>query len=348
MGASEQWIYWNASAVGTLIVVVFAGLGGTFLMLLRPGSTQSRLLGAVFLSTAVFNCGYLFASLVVLPAGALHRWVTVPAVLVVVAFFAAFLARNGPQPNLRLSRWIVLLGILGVCVATSGFVVLTLSDVAYFDFAAHYWDFANYHANVGVAILITIYLVCLTAVAIYRAFQIPSRARVILLALTVSFLVASAVPSVTNLASRSGTMARALHQSLIVPLFVLGLFLIAIVYVNTTDDRTTFMAKIVGVSVATFLLLFQMISIFALDDRERAYDASRSTDLSLQLISRHPRHPLRYLNKYTFTENGPVAERLPRKMSAGAEATPPHLSSGLPEARNTLFLESLKKLAATQ
>jgi HAMP domain-containing protein len=51
-----------------------------------------------------------------------------------------------------------------------------------------------------------------------------------------------------------------------------GFFLLAIMYINNTRDKTTLITKIIGISMVTFLVMLQGISYFFLTDKELAYD----------------------------------------------------------------------------
>lgn len=61
---------------------------------------------------------------------------------------------------------------------------------------------------------------------------------------------------------------------------ILGAFVIVIIYMNNTSDKTTFMAKIILVAVVVFLLMLQGIAYFSFQDKETAYDGVKSEQAS--------------------------------------------------------------------
>ncbi len=336
----ETVVYWNASAIGALVVVLMAGLCGAFLFSLRSADRSTLLLALTFLFTAAFNGGYVVAFLVPKSWAAWHRWITVPSVLVVMVFMTAFVGTFGNESAPRNVRRLIGWGLGIGAVATGMFCWSSWSTSPSFDFTAGAWDFERPGPNVNFAIVIAAYVGVFLVVAARQIVRIPPPSRYALLALCVSFLIASVVPSITNISSRNGSFPRGLHHFLSTILFVVGLFLIAIIYINTTTERTTFMAKIVGVSVVTFLLIFQVISMFALEDQELAYDTARRQDQSLWLAGGRARARVRYFDRHEFSGLGPVSTRQTESAEGNRSA-----AQSAAEARNTLVRAKLVRLA---
>lgn len=333
----ETVVYWNAAAIGALVVVLMAGLCGAFLFSLRSADRSTLLLALTFLFTAAFNGGYVVAFLVPNSWAAWHRWITVPSVLVVITFMTAFVSKFGDDPFPSATRGLIRWGLGLGAVATGMFCWSSLNTTPTFDFTAGAWDFERPGPNVNFAIGIAAYVGVFLVVAGRQIVRIAPPSRYALLALCVSFLIASVVPSITNITSRNGSFPRGLHHFLSTILFVVGLFLIAIIYINTTTERTTIMAKIVGVSVVTFLLIFQVISMFALADREHVYDSARLQDLALHELGGRTRSRLRYMDRYDFSAGASEARRL-----VGTDVPAPNDASSAAEVRNVLFYERLR------
>ncbi len=335
----ETVVYWNSQAIGWLIVVLLAGLVGVFLLSVEKAGPAARLLGMTFLATAMFNSGYVFAQAVLHPVGAYHRWLTIPAVMTVITVFASFFLNWGRDRAHGRTGGLLLMGSGGAVASLIYFAIANRRTVPRLDFVAAYWDFEQQFPNVLIGVFIAFYLVVLIVVAAHGITHALPGQRRALAGILVAFLVASALPSITNLASRSGQVARNVHVSMTTPLFVIGLFSIAIIYINTTTERTTFMAKIVGVSVATFLLIFQVISMFALEDQEVAYDTARRQDQSLWLAGGRARTRVRYFDRHEFSGLGPVSTR----QTESVEGVPSPADSAA-EARNALVRAKLVRL----
>ncbi|RME91395.1 MAG: HAMP domain-containing protein, partial [Candidatus Hydrogenedentota bacterium] len=80
------------------------------------------------------------------------------------------------------------------------------------------------------------------------------------------------VPFFTNIQSRIGALDRGTHLTLTVIFFVSGIFLVTILYINGTKDKTTFMAKIVGITIVTVLFMMQGLAWLFLTMREHSFD----------------------------------------------------------------------------
>ncbi|MCB1304354.1 MAG: SpoIIE family protein phosphatase, partial [Leptospiraceae bacterium] len=78
-----------------------------------------------------------------------------------------------------------------------------------------------------------------------------------------------------NSLSREGVIGRDAFQTTFSLTIVLGMFAIIIIFLNNTRDRTTFLAKLIGISLVTILLVMQALSFFVLGERTRAYDELR-------------------------------------------------------------------------
>ena len=332
-----QIIYWNAQAIGALTVVLLAGLVGAFLFTIRPAKVATRMLAVVFAFVALLNVGYVVGQSVFHPAGAWHRLITIFSVNVVIPFFIAFILNFGGDAHARLTRWVLIVGTAIPFAMAFAFGILAYQAGATYDFTAVSWDFESRAPNVAIAVVIAFGVLAFLGFAVLRASELDRRNRYVLLSMALSFLAASLVPSITNILSRSGQIPRGAHQTLAAGCFMIGLFLIIIIYINTTTERTTFMAKIVGVSVVTYLLLFQFISMFALEDQERAYDGARNRDVSLQLAKRRTRQAIQYIDRHDF---GATAED---EREIGAALTrAPRGPIGTAEARNALAYERMR------
>ena len=69
-----------------------------------------------------------------------------------------------------------------------------------------------------------------------------------------------------------GCLDREIFQITWAMVNVSGFFIIAILYINYTHDKTTLVTKVISISLVTFLMILQGISYFFLADKELAYD----------------------------------------------------------------------------
>ena len=94
---------------------------------------------------------------------------------------------------------------------------------------------------------------------------------------------------------------------------IIGFFIFLTVFINNTNDRTSFLYKIISVSFLSFILIFNLISNLVLNDREKNYDELHIRLLNSIVHSEERPEDLRYILKYNV-KNGNV-EYLQRKFT---------------------------------
>lgn len=266
-------IYFNFLSIGALIVVVFCLVISLFLLNIKDKSRSAVYLGLSYLAMVPFNAPYVFTQIYYDPFGAYHRWFTVPFVLLVLLTFNQFNFHFPTNRNRTVSR---AFGIIQSIVAVIGsvyFIHATWNAGKKFYFTGHYWDFDAEGPSRVIAVFIIAYLFIFLGVGIWKIIVTKDRLRWAILLINLGLVLASIVPVFTNLLSRDGVLDRGLHQTITVIAFVVGLFVIFIAYINTTSDKTSFMGKIVGITLVTVLLMIQGLSYVSLADREEEYNS---------------------------------------------------------------------------
>ncbi len=83
---------------------------------------------------------------------------------------------------------------------------------------------------------------------------------------------------------------------------IVGWFFVIIVYINVTKDRTTFVGKIMGVSLTTFLVILFAISFFTHSGRNEIYDLIHERELNhvMNNSGYHPRNS-EYVIQYSLS-----------------------------------------------
>ena len=62
---------------------------------------------------------------------------------------------------------------------------------------------------------------------------------------------------------------------------MIGTFALIVVYINNKRDKSSFMTKIIGISLVTFFLVLQAVGYFSIRDREITFDELKTKDVSL-------------------------------------------------------------------
>ncbi len=281
----ENPIYFNFFTIGALIPVVFHLLITLFFFSIPEKSRATFHLGCAYLFATLLNLAYVIASSYYHPLAAYHRWLSVGVIMLGQTHFTLFIY-NYPKPgNLKtesilwLSQYIVSFAI------TAAFILITLNASTVYHFDGHYWDFDADEISKWIGVVLVLYLVPFTTIYIYKIKMTAGRERLVVFLLGIAYLLGALIPSVANALSREGLIDRHFFQITWAMLNIFGFFLLAIIYINNTRDKSSFTAKIVGVSMVTFLVLIQGISYFSLSDKDRAYDEIRGHEIHRILFS---------------------------------------------------------------
>lgn len=296
-----------------MLAGIFTFLLALFLITLPKKSKSTFHLGFALLMFTPFYMAYFIAAFYYHPDAALHRWLTVLFILPGIAHLIQWVFKFPEETHPRLSRWALAIQWLVSIGVTGYFLSETFYADRVFFFAGHYWDFDAQFQSWVVSRFITAYVVVLIGVGAWKTYLTKTKERWALVWITLTFIVAASVPARTNELSRDGAFDRGLHQTLMVLLLVLAFFLIIIIYINYTRDRTTFMIKIVGISLVTFLLSMQFLGFYETRGVERNYDALRIENVGRVLEGGQRNESIEYLlfydlknrkHKLDFQKNG--------------------------------------------
>ncbi len=293
-----QHPYLNFFSLGALIPAVFVGLLSLFLFTIHKKSSATFWLALSFLWMFIFYFPYFPAATFFDPFMAYHRWFTVPFVLMAGLSFSQFFLHFPERSHPRFATTLLIVELIISVIITAFFYMKTLTVDRIFKFDGHYWDFAADDISRTTGIVILLLVVLTIGLGVWRGIT-RKDVRWSALGMALAFTVTTIVPTFTNILSRDGAVARGTHQAVINYCVILGFFALAIIYINSTRDRTTFMAKIVGISLAVFLLVLQSVGYLVLNDRDYAYDEvqHREAELVVTKPNYHPEH-LRYVVAY--------------------------------------------------
>lgn len=314
-------IYFNFFSFANLLAFVFTFFLGVFMVTLPNRSKSTNQLGFAFLSLSPFNLAFVFAHSYYGPEAAFHRWVTVGMILVPFIHFTQWILKY-PQNDYRRTGW-VFAGVqyFILLVAFVLFLIITQTSGITFSFTGHHWDFKADQFSKFFGGVILLYLFVVPAVGAWRCTTVENRGeRWTIIGIVGGILIASIIPAALNVLSRDGALPRGVFVTTFVIFTVVGYFLIAILYINRTSDRTTFMVKIVGISLVSFLLMIQAISLITLEDREREYDALR-VEFSERVLENGKRNEdIEYIVKYSVNSGEIQKQYMSRDYDLDLEA----------------------------
>ena len=296
---------------GTSIVAIFMFVMALLLLRIKKRAYSTNFLAATYLLIGFHALAFVMASSVTHPAGAYHRWMVllvVPALSCMTHFFFHY-------PHPRSTQWgsrIFTLQILAWLLFCGYYIWKTLSVQPSFDSAEHSWVFPVPNANKALGIMLMVYMLGVVIAGIWRASRKEPGARTAWMFLTL-FLLLIVPPVVANGLSRAGIISRATFLSIYIFFMVPGAFSLLILYINTTNDRTRFIGRIVAVCLGSFLLLFYWAALIQLPILEKNYDQIH-LQKSFQAVyedSAQSEFSVRAIDhaKYEFLETGAVTER---------------------------------------
>lgn len=309
--------------IGALIVGSFALFASVFMLTVPKHSRATAGLGIAFLFVVCHAAAFAIASGLLHPLAAYHRWLIVLILGAPVFFSRFFFHYPHPRPG-RLPR--VVVGIQGLISLSmlSYYVASTVAATKHFVAQGGYWAFDAAGADKLLGTVILLQVAITLGVGIYKTFtnRGPARIYTLMFLLAIGFMLIG--PAIANSLSRQGVIDRAQFLVVYTHFFVLGIFFIFVLHVNTTTDRTPFMGKIVALGLATFLLLFQLLSVGFMKEMEAAFDGLRLRD-TLLAATRGPRE---IPGLISFSHQAPVKTGKPEPDVAGAPTIGKLLAAG--------------------
>ncbi|MBX7059382.1 MAG: SpoIIE family protein phosphatase [Leptospirales bacterium] len=296
----SHWLersFLNFFSIGPLVPTLFAWIVAFFLFRIRNRSRATSLYAWAMLVYGFFEISYFFASTIFRPELAFYRWSTFSMVLVVGYFLISFWMHFPENTHPRFTR--ITRIVAGIVAAATSLVFFygTYHAPRIFHFSSHFWDFdADLISRRG-GVIILLYVVAIGVLGIWRGI-VTKRVRLPAFAMAAGWLLGSVTPGILNVLSRSGQIGYDSYQISKSLMVLGGFFTFFIIYLNNTEDRTTFMTKLVAVSAATFLVVFQLVSYFVLSRYDAIYDGLRRAEARLALLHGDRAPGLRYLSEY--------------------------------------------------
>ncbi|MCB1192098.1 MAG: SpoIIE family protein phosphatase [Leptospiraceae bacterium] len=296
-------IYTTFFTVASLIPALFLILQGLFLISIKDKSKASLHLGIVFLMYCSIPISYLVQSSWYDPLAAYNRWiaayVSLPSTLHVILFFMCY-------PEIRRPKLIKYLFVVGWIILVIGwftFIFSTINSGEIYDFSSHAWTLDAFKPQELVAKFIVLGVLFIAIVGIWDTVITKTFERWVALGILIGFLICTIIPSIANVLSRDGKMERGIFMTIYDIFTVSGMFIIFILFINNTRDKTSFMAKIVGVSLVTFFLVLQVISNYSLSDKEEAFDIINQREAELIAEGGYKNPELKYEVTYSIQED---------------------------------------------
>ena len=297
-------------SVDVLTPALLSALLGLYMWSRGGKSVQSMFLALAFTFYTVMFMGFFIAYTLFHEWGAYHRYLTVAVLF--AQFSMIVFAYNYPRnDHPRESKVVIVTYFIASVAGYIQFVLETRGMTPHFDFTAHMYNFA---AGRVVSLVILSQLLWLMVVFIRKTIRSAEyegplkdwikRPESLLSLRIFPFIGARLVTAPFILLRPRGRAAKATRGFVVVcVLFVaigianvlaksetisynvfayiystaslMSIFVLFMSYVNNNPEPTTFMVKIVGISLVTLLLVFGVVGNITLQLSERSYDSER-------------------------------------------------------------------------
>lgn len=270
----ESWgkIAFDFYTFGSLVGVIFTFYNAQLFLTVKEKSEATYNLGMATLWLGLFHFGYLINFSFMGPASAYMRWFVIIGAMAGSVYLTGFFLSYPEVYFPRLKKTIFRILSAVVVLVTGYFVTISLAAGRLFFFSGHYWDFPLPVFYKAYAIIVLVFFVAFTVVAILQLFKIPKESRFTIISILISFVLITMIPGFLNVLSRDGAIGRGLYQTITDLILVVGLFVANVVYINNTKDKTTIISRIIGISLASFLLILQLVAYSVIQQTESNYD----------------------------------------------------------------------------
>lgn len=179
------------------------------------------------------------------------------------------------------------------------FIYLTFISEKIYHFTAHHWDFNALVASKYLALLIALYsVIAFIIVPSWRIIIDKEKKRFPIFLFSLGFMIAAFYPNIANVLSRDGYMERSTYMTSNVIFFIAAFSVVVIVFINSSTEKTTFMVKIVGVTLFTICLIMQALVFISNQDKESEYDSLHIVNSERVLENGRSNSDVQYVLRY--------------------------------------------------
>ncbi len=296
-------IYHNFYSVCALIPTLMMVTLAIIFMNIPKKSKATMHLGLAFIFLSLFFVAYFLTAMFYHPISAYHRFITVITIIpITIHFILVFFYFPEPLHVGFAKKLTIILYSCYVVIASFFLYTLHNSSIV-FNFSVHHFDFKSDKISMYYGIYILFHFLLILVFGIWRTIVIKNKQRWVVLAICLTIVLTTIVPAFFNILSRYGYVSRGIYQVSQDIFTITGFYVLLIIYLNSTRDRTYFMVRILVTSLATFLIIFQVMSYTTLNEKDKAYDVIKRKDFKLALHAKIYSKDLEYIVKYNTKNN---------------------------------------------
>ncbi|MDF3819665.1 SpoIIE family protein phosphatase [Leptospira sp. 96542] len=268
---------------GSLIVCLFTAILGLFLLSIRNRSKSSTYLATAILFLSTHALAFVVAYGINSPIAAFHRLLillVIPSIISMGQFFFFYpISKNERFAHLSL----VIQLVIWFCFSFY-YIYATLHLEPIFDFTEQIWTFKVVKENKFLGILILLYAVVMIFTGLWRTWVNRKTAGWITATFLIFFILLVFPPVIANALSRAEIISRAAFLTTYTFFIVLGSFILLVLYINTTLDKTPFLMRITGICLGTFFLIIYWISLVSVAREEVTFDFAKLRQAELSIL----------------------------------------------------------------
>ncbi|MBM9498824.1 SpoIIE family protein phosphatase [Leptospira sp. 201903071] len=291
-------IYLNYFSLASLIGVLFIGFTVFFFFSIQEKASGTIYLCIGLFSLGIFHLGYMVGFPFYGPWSVFHRWIVIPSPFLGFLFLIMFFLHY-PEPVSKKIVWPIFFSALaGVIVIFTWYFYESLTAKRVFYFSGHYWDFQINLFYKIYSVIVILYTVIFMGIGIWRMFKLKGKERIITGIILIPLTLITLVPGILNAMSRDGAVSRELYQTVLDIALVIGLFVILVGYINYTSEKTSILSRISGITLATFFLVLQIVSLFIFNEYEDSYDLIKRKEVRLSVSGLDVSRDAEYVFEY--------------------------------------------------
>ncbi len=294
--------YLSSFSVSSLISISFFLMIAFLIISIKNKSKASFHLGIAYGLFSIFSVGYFIAASVYHPMSAYHRYLTLGSILFIVAHLNVSFFYFPDERHPRAAKYFLIANYIISIGFITFFIAKTIHAPKIYYFLGHYWDFNAAKANSLGSLYLMLLLFVGLLLMIWRIVTSTKKTRIIVLVYGLSYITGALVPSLVNAITRTGSLDREAFYISLTLFNLLGFFLMSMVYINNVKDRTSFIDKLIGISLVTFLMMLQFLSYFSLTDREDAFDKIQYKTVEILLLDNQYPDNLQYIDSYSMND----------------------------------------------
>ncbi|WCL50956.1 SpoIIE family protein phosphatase [Leptospira sp. GIMC2001] len=297
-----HYTHFNFFAIGSIIGAIFSYYIAILFLVLKDKSKATFHLGFSNFWLALFHTGYAWGFIAEGPGSVYHKYLVIPGAMFGALEFSRFFIAYQIKDSKKLDK-IVASILYTIAIGISIYYVFISFDAIRLYFpSAHYFDFKLHAFNKFYSIVVMVYFIVFAFFGIRNYRKVEKQYRFTTLVILASILFITILPGILNALSRDGAISREIYIIVVDLSVVIGLFCLSVVYINNTEDKTTIMSRITGITMATFLLVLQMVSYFAISDKEKTYDMQKYNQAKLALVDKVYPDDMKYIFVYDIKD----------------------------------------------